>query len=67
MSLTLLRVTPDKHLMGAQRGGFVRSEPRTPHSEPLDESSARIFAEGNRDSTISEQFDGLSARLFCVG
>ena len=29
--------------MGAQRGGFVQSEPGTPHSEPFDELSARIF------------------------
>ena len=29
--------------MGARRGRFVRSETRTPNSEPFDESSARIF------------------------
>ena len=29
--------------MGAQRGGFVRSKTGTPHSEPFDELSARIF------------------------
>ena len=32
--------------MGAQREGFVRSEPSTPHSEPFDELSARIFVPG---------------------
>ena len=62
MSLTPLPSNPGQALMGAQRGGFVRSEPGTPHSEPFDESSARIFAESNRYSAISEPFDESSAQ-----
>ena len=61
------RVTPDRHLLGAQRGGFVRSETGTPHSEPFDESSARIVAESNRYSAISEHLMSSQLGFFVRG
>ena len=53
--------------MGAQRGSFVRSEHGTPHSEPFDESSARIFAESNRYSAISEHLMSSQLGFFVRG
>ena len=45
----------------------MRSEPGTPHSEPFDESSARIFAESNRYSAISEYLMSLQLGFFVRG
>ena len=55
VSRTPYRVTPERHLLGAQRGGFVRSETGTPHSEPFDESSARIL----QSQTATPQFPSI--------